>query len=83
MKDEFWSTFGFLWVTVFSSTSQFVVDFIPGGYPLNYYLCTGEYPPKFNENAEPVQRNIIVNAFGIIGCFTSIATYGGIKIYQV
>ena len=34
-QDEFWYKFVFLWSTVFSYTSQFVLDFIPGKFNYN------------------------------------------------
>ena len=49
--DDFWCRAICLWAFLISSLIQFVLDFLPGKYQLNYFICTGKNP-EFDANKE-------------------------------
>ena len=76
-QDEFWCSLISMWVVCFSFLSQFVYAFLPGGQPLNYFICTGQ-DPSLEPQKDVVKTNYVHNY--VIPVSIIIQTFVAVKI---
>jgi hypothetical protein len=80
--DDFWSRFICLWVTLVVIFIQFVLDYLPGKHPLNYFVCTGKNPALDTNQETKIMRNYSMVAGCIMVIIVSISVYIKILLFQ-
>jgi len=75
--DEFWCWFGATIIKLFSLVSQFVWHALTPRQPINYFVCTGKDPSKYNE--KPFR---VYGIFEFLTLLVHIFVYVKIKRYK-
>ena len=83
LQDEFWSLFVWRWVLAFSFISQFVMDFFPGRYSLNYLICIGKESVASNSNETKIVRNNAMIFAAALSDVICTSLYIRIKMFKV
>lgn len=77
-NDNFWSYIINIWVVIFSFTGQFVVAYLPGKQPVNYYICTGKNPEEDLEQNN--KKNLPIVILSVLTVLLHI--YSSFRIYR-
>ena len=72
-NDDLFGTYFDMLVCLFSTTTAFIYNWVPGKMGLNYYICTGENPEPFNQLGKKYPVSLIIPAFTLI-------IYGSISV---
>ena len=72
-NDDLFGTYFDMLVCLFSTSTAFIYNWVPGKMGLNYYICTGENPEPFNQLGKKYPVSLIIPAFTLI-------IYGSISV---
>jgi hypothetical protein len=77
LQDDFWQLFLNMIALGFSFITQLVFTMLPGKNPMNFYLCTGEFPNQLLN--EPFKQNVSHIVSGIF----SFVTYTYVEMSEI
>ena len=80
--DDFWCRFICLFVVISSILIQFIYDFLPGKYTINYFICTG-INPALDKNVETaIIRNYSMFGACILLLIVSVFVHFRVSLFK-
>ena len=70
VQDDFWKFFLNIWIFIACLLSQCVYIILPGKNPINFYMCVGKYPVRFQNI--PVKMNFSFLILAVLSGFIHV-----------
>ena len=78
LQDHFWNLFINMWSIAAFTLSQTVYCIMPGKNPMNFYMCTGHFPPEYQNR--PVKINLPTTCLALFSLVVHLVV-GTINFY--